>query len=86
MKKLTAKQAAERFPQGTIIKFSAHFLRSIGDYSHASANRKATITGPIKSYSDTFHVVPIRWSDETEDSAVNCSNIIPADKIHLEPA
>lgn len=79
------KQATTNFPIGTRVKWAAKFLRSIGDYSHVSASRTGTITGEIKSYSPTFHVIPIKWDDEQDAGSVNCANIVPADKIHLEP-
>ena len=84
--KLTAKQAQDKFPADTRVKWSAKFLRSIADYSHASASREGVIVGPVTSYSPTFHVAPIKWDDEQDAGGVNCANIIPVSKIHLEPA
>lgn len=86
MKKLTLKQAETLFPVGTVIRYSAAFLRSIADYSHASACREGTICGPVKSYGPTFHIVPIKWNDEQEAGGANCSNLIVASRVHLEPA
>lgn len=86
MKKLTLTRAKELFPPGTRVKWAAHFLRSIADYSHASASRTGTVLdGMINSYSPTFHIVLVKWDDREEVDGVNCSNLIPANKIHLEP-
>ncbi len=84
--KLSLKQAVSKFPIGTRVRWSREFLRNIADYSRESAQRTGTITGPPKTYSPTFHILPIKWDDEQEAGSVNASNLTVESKLHLEPA
>lgn len=89
MKKLTKQAAIKTFPSGTRVRYSRDFLRSICDLSHSSASREGTVSGEVKSYSDSFHVVPVRWDDEAKDAelhGVNCGNLVVSSRLHLEPA
>lgn len=85
--KLTLKQAQAKFPAGTRVRYAKDFLRSIADYSRESAQRTGTIQpDPIQTYGPTFHIIKIQWDGETEIGSVNCSNLVPENRLHLEPA
>jgi hypothetical protein len=84
---------ARRVPQppfciGDRAAYRAAFLRSIADYSHASASKRGTVTAlQLQLWADVDGpwLVEVTW-DHGEVSTVNTANLIHADAIHLEPA
>jgi hypothetical protein len=72
-----------KFSIGDRIAYRAAFLRSIGDYSHASASRRGTVMNAHPSAWP--HLLDVQW-DDGHASPVNASNVLLASRIHLEPA
>ena len=50
---------------GDRVAYSARFLRSICDYSHASASKRGTVTG-LKTYGHGFTVATIKWDNDND--------------------
>jgi hypothetical protein len=68
---------------GDRVAFAAKFLRSIGDYTYDTAQRRGTVIAITKGTG--WELARIRWDHGVEQS-VNPRNLIRADHIHLEPA
>ena len=68
---------------GTRVAYRAAFLRSIQDYSH----RRAALRGVVRELADLDVVVlaTVQW-DGGPEQRENVKNLIPADRLHLEPA
>lgn len=65
---------------GDRVAFRARFLRSICDYSAESANRRGTVLNVSSDW-----LLTVAW-DNGDVTKVLASNVIEADRIHLEPA
>jgi hypothetical protein len=77
------KQQYPKFEQGDRIAYRAAFLRSIGDYSHASASRRGVV---LNAHPAAWsHLLDVQW-DDGSSSPVNAANVLLADRVHLEPA
>ena len=75
-----------KFQIGDRVAYKAAFLRSIMDYSHASASRRGTVVA-LTSVSKDLDLVDIEgWNGRGErNGRVLSSDLILADRIHLEP-
>lgn len=79
---------ADPFKLGDIVAFRAAFLRSISDYSHASASRRGAVIDlhPIAPGVDLVVIDGAQWAgDPGAYCRVLSTNLVRADRIHLEP-
>lgn len=73
------------FVAGDRIAYRAAFLRSIVDYSAASAERRATVLDANPAGLGA-PFLEIQWDDRGAPSLINVNNVLLADRRHLEPA
>lgn len=70
---------------GDRVALSAKFLRSIGDYSHASASKRGTVVSCEGT--DSWRLLGIEWDGDVDGPRhVLDKNLVRAARIHLEPA
>ncbi len=63
--------------------YSARFLRSIADYSHASASMRGTVTATKRYAGMKFDHVKVEWDgpkDELHSGALAC-NLTPVSRL-----
>jgi hypothetical protein len=76
------------FRVGDRVALRAAFLRSIMDYSHASASRRGEVIGiePMGKW-QLVEIYGVQWAGDPKRSfkVLSC-NLVHADRIHLEPA
>lgn len=71
------------FTNGDRVAIAAAFLRSIMDYSHASASQRGTVTHVSPPIHGDRTLVQVQWDDGHVSKSLNV-NLIRADRIHLE--
>jgi hypothetical protein len=65
---------------GDRVAYARKFLRSVGAITHDIASRRGTVL-------DADGVlVRVRWDDTRKPAPVLKSNLVPANRLHLEPA
>lgn len=74
------------FRNGDRVAYRAAFLRSIGDRTHATASRRGTVIKP-EAYPGWKSFAAVRWDDrsDAEPTPVNVTNLVLANRHHLEP-
>jgi len=70
------------FTNGDRVAMAAAFLRSIMDYSHASASQRGVVTHVSPVHADRT-LVQVQWDDGHVSKSLNV-NLVHADRIHLE--
>jgi len=73
-----------QFNDGDRVAISATFLRNICDFSHASASKRGTIAAVGLEVRKGVNLIHIDW-DNGEHGRVLSTNLVHADKLHLEP-
>ena len=71
--------------KGDSVSYSSKFLRSIGDYSHCSASRKAVVESVRELPFGGNSVAALVFEDGQTVSALT-SNLALVSRLHLEPA
>lgn len=74
---------APTFTNGDRVAMSAAFLRSIMDFSHASASQRGVVTH-VSPVTKDRTLVQVQWDDGHVSKSLNV-NLVHADRIHLEP-
>lgn len=72
-----------QFAIGDRVAMSARFLRSISDFRASTANRRGKVQA-ISHIAKDRSLVTIWWDDGFISKALN-TNLVHADRIHLEP-
>jgi hypothetical protein len=72
------------FANGDRVAMAAAFLRSIMDFSHASASQRGVVTHVSDFGQKDRSLVQVQWDDGHVSKSLNV-NLVHADRIHLEP-
>jgi hypothetical protein len=74
--------SVHEFAIGDRVAIAVTFLRSIADYSHASASQRGVVTHISPVYRDRT-LVQVQWDDGHVSKSLNV-NLTLASRVHLE--